>query len=542
MQRAATLRKAGKWEESLALLQQYIRAQPDDAGALHDLGITLLHFRRLPAAIASLQRAAALKPDFARTHYQLAIALQEQGRETEAVAALRRAVALQPRLAEAQGRLGDFLYTLGDRAAARACFLRAAAAAPHITGGRLSRARAFLAEGNFAEGEKQLRRAIVLDSNSGPAHWILGRTLSNVGRFAEAAVEFERAIALDPNNPSIYHDLFTAKRITEADRPMVAKVQAALETPGLGQGHRVGLQYALGKAFDDLGEYAEAMRHFDEANRLNRGLVPFDRAGLKAENDRAMARFMQARLASLREYGADDEMPLLIVGMPRSGTTLVEQILSAHPGIGAGEEQNFWNMAAVPFVREGAGEVAPAHLGKTAHDYLALLRRLAPGALRVTDKMPTNFRWLGQIQATFPRARIIHCRRHPIDTCLSNYFAYFGQLHPYTCSRSNLVFYYREYLRLMDHWRAILTPDRLLEIDYEELVADREPMTRRLIAFTGLDWDDACLTPERNERVVYTASSWQARQPVYKSSVQRWRHYEPWLGELRELQPASSAV
>ncbi|MGH7111807.1 MAG: sulfotransferase family protein, partial [Stellaceae bacterium] len=232
-----------------------------------------------------------------------------------------------------------------------------------------------------------------------------------------------------------------------------------------------------------------------------------------------------------------DETPLLIVGMPRSGTTLVEQIVSAHPEIGAGGELTFWNDTALPLARAGAGEIAPAEIERIAREYLALLRRLAPGAARVTDKMPANFRWLGLIHLTVPQARIIHCRRDPIDTCLSNYFAYFSRLHPHSCDRADLVFYYREYLRLMAHWRTVLPPERYLEIDYEELVADRERMTRRLIAFTGLEWDDACLRPERNDRAVYTASSWQARQPVYGTSVRRWRHYEPWLGELRQLLP-----
>jgi Sulfotransferase family len=144
---------------------------------------------------------------------------------------------------------------------------------------------------------------------------------------------------------------------------------------------------------------------------------------------------------------------------------------------------------------------------------------------------------IGPIHLTLPRARFIHCRRHPVDTCLSNYFTQFTKVQSQACSRDDLVYYYREYSRLMEHWRTILSPERLLEIDYEELIADRNAMTRRLVEFCGLDWDDICLHPERNDRLIKTASVWQARQPVYRTSVERWRRYEPWLGELRQLLP-----
>ncbi|MGH7189077.1 MAG: tetratricopeptide repeat-containing sulfotransferase family protein [Acetobacteraceae bacterium] len=536
------LRQRGQWAESLPLLQQYLRIDPDDASALQDLGVTWLHLKKLPAAITSLRRATAVKPDLAIAHYHLAVALQQDDREAEAITALRRAVSLAPRHAEAQAMRGDLLLLDGQREEAAACFRRAFAASPNATPGRLSLAKAFIAEENFHDAERQLRRTIALDPNSNSAHWTLGRTLTRLGRFADAATELEHAIALGPDDVFVYHDLVVTKRVGEADRPMLAVMLAALDRPGLAPVHRILLEYALGKAFDDLGEYDGAIRHFDEANRLRGRALRFDRAAFAAENDRVMARFSSCRQPSGDHKGADDQTPILIVGMPRSGTTLVEQILSAHPEIGAAGEQNFWNDAAIPFILDRPDMLMAVDFGKAAGDYLALLRRHAPGRSRVTEKMPANFRWLGLVHATFPRARMIHCRRHPIDTCLSNYFTYFSRAQAHTCRRADLVFYYREYLRLMEHWRAIVPPECLLEIHYEALVTDREEMTRTLIAFAGLAWDEACLNPERNDRVVQTASTWQARQPVYRTSVERWRHYEPWLGELRELLPASSAA
>ena len=180
-------------------------------------------------------------------------------------------------------------------------------------------------------------------------------------------------------------------------------------------------------------------------------------------------------------------------------------------------------------------------LVKAAEDYRAFLRQIGPEALRVTDKRPGNFELLWLIRLVLPDARVIHCRRDPVDTCLSIFFANFSARLDYACDRGDLVFYYRQYERLMDHWRRVLPPDRFTEVEYEALIADREAETRRLVAFCGLDWNDACLTPERNGRVVKTASLWQARQPVYETSIGRWRRYEPWLGELKELLPTPEA-
>jgi hypothetical protein len=191
----------------------------------------------------------------------------------------------------------------------------------------------------------------------------------------------------------------------------------------------------------------------------------------------------------------------------------------------------YWNEHAADLV----GPPKPHAAGDLARDYIAALRSIAPAARRVIDKMPFNFLWAGPIHLALPHARIIHCRRDPIDTCLSIYFTRFATRQDFAYDRGDLAFYYRQYRRLMTHWRAVLPPDRLLEIDYERLTACPEQTIRAMIAFCGLDWEDACLRPEQNQRVVKTASMWQARQPVYRGSVARWKNYEAWLGELASL-------
>ncbi|MGA2366714.1 MAG: sulfotransferase, partial [Steroidobacteraceae bacterium] len=246
---------------------------------------------------------------------------------------------------------------------------------------------------------------------------------------------------------------------------------------------------------------------------------------------------------------------VLIIGMPRSGTTLVEQIVSMHPEVGAGSELHFWNQRGAEWHRAGvAGNSAAGNEGpfvptehrvseyvateffaKAAADYLGVLRAIAPTAARVTDKMPFNFLWAGLIHVAFPRATIIHCRRAAIDTALSIHQTHFRPGMAFPTGGAELVAYFRDYQRLMDHWRRVLRADRFIEVDYEELTRAPEPVIRRMIAACGLAWDDACLRPESNPRAVNTPSKWQARQPIYRTSVARWRRYEPWLGPLRAL-------
>jgi hypothetical protein len=254
------------------------------------------------------------------------------------------------------------------------------------------------------------------------------------------------------------------------------------------------------------------MLHFDRANAIKRRTARFDGPELAEHVDRLAARYTPDFFAAGEAFGVRDETALLIVGMPRSGTTLVEQILSSHHQVAAAGELRFWVKHGTP---SGIAEASylTAEAGQSlAREYLGLLRRIGPQAARVTDKAPFNHIRLGLVHLLLPNARIIHCRRHPVDTCLSMYFTFFSQQMDFAWARADLAFAYRQYAGLMDHWRAVLPSERFIEVDYEDLIADREAVTRRLIAFSGLDWDDSCLSPERNERTVRTASLWQARQ------------------------------
>ena len=343
---------------------------------------------------------------------------------------------------------------------------------------------------------------------------------------------------LNPRLISAHFTAVEARKCTETDRPRLTRMLAALDDPALHDEDRVLLHFAIGKLSDDLGDYAVAMRHFDLANRIGGRNDNFDAPAFSADIDRLIRRFTPNFFAENAAFGRDDETPLFIVGLPRSGTTLVEQIISSHPQVTPGGELPFWVKRASPLGIAEATYLSAERAHNLSGEYLAQLRHIGATAARITDKQLFNLLCLGVIHLLLPKARIIQCRRHPVDTCLSIYFTNFKQAIGFATDKADLADAYQLYTRLMDHWRTVLPSDRFFEVEYEKLIADREAVTRQLIAFSGLDWDDSCLQPERNNRVVITASLWQARQPVYATSVGRWRHYEPWLGELRRLLPA----
>ncbi len=538
LQQAARYEAAGRQSEAIASLHTAVRLAPDNPIAHYNLGLICCKANRLPEAVASLRRAIVLQPDFGRAHYRLGLALRELGHDEDAIAAFRAAIALGSNLRNAHTKLGDLLLAQDDNEAAATSYRRAAG---NSTWGRLNLARALMAEQKFEEAAATMRRALALDPNHAEAARVMGNILVFMGRFDDAMPHFERAIELDPGAVGAFHSLANARRLTEADRPLVMRMAAVLEAVPLSAVTRKRLQYTLGKAFDDLREYATAIRYFDAAKQVEKTLFTYDRAQQAAWVDLLIARCTPEYFAQHVGLGVNDETPIFVVGMPRSGTTLVEQVVSSHPLVEGGGERQFWRQRGPIWERSGPDGLATAVTHCLADDYRAELRRVAPGAARVTDKMPHNFLWIGLIHLIFPRARIIHCRRHPVDTCLSIYFTPFRTRMNFASDRADLVWEYRQYERLMAHWRTVLPADRFLEVDYEALVADREVGTRRLIAFCGLDWDDACLHPENNKRAVTTASVWQVRQPVYRSSVERWRNYEPWLRELRELLPRQLA-
>ncbi|MGI4801509.1 MAG: sulfotransferase, partial [Janthinobacterium lividum] len=401
--------------------------------------------------------------------------------------------------------------------------------------GRLGEARALLAEARDREAEQVLRHLLARDPTNAVAHDLLGNVLAEDGRFLAARAHFAHAVEAGPLMTGSYYDLVRCGRIEAADAELLPRMQAALATPGLPAEQRIRVHLALGKAQDDLGDYQSAMRQFDAADAIRSGLMPFDEAAFDLQVDRLIEWFSPGRIARDRPPGWSDAAPVLIMGLPRSGTTLTEQIVSSHSQVGAGGELNFWNERGAEWLAAGmVPPDGPAVAGMTS-DYLALLRRTAPGAARVTDKMPFNFLWAGLVHLVFPNAVLLHCRRAAIDTALSVHQTLFNPHLAFPTGGTELVRYVRAYQRLTEHWRRVLPADRFVEVAYEELTGAPEPTIRAVIAACGLDWEEACARPELNARAVRTPSRWQARQPIYRDAVEKWHSYEPWLGPLRDL-------
>jgi tetratricopeptide (TPR) repeat protein len=527
----------GRVEEGIALLGRSIQLDPDVAAAHHDLGGALLAAGRLEEAAGALAVAIRLNPGFASAHLALAQVYDVLGAETKAMASYQAVVALRPALGAAQLRLGDLYLARGLRVEAATAFRAAASASAGTLTAQLAEARALEALDAFDEALAAMRAVVEAHPGSAIAHGMLGRLLSRSGRLAEAVAHHERAVELSPDLIGALLGLAINRKFTKNDDQLIARLAAALERPNLTASHRQTLCFALGKVHDDTGDYEAAMGYFEAGNRFRARAGGLDRDALV----RRIARVLEATPPGYRDRqpnpGVEDATPILIVGMPRSGSTLVEQILSSHPDVAAGGELEFWGVRYT-LGEDVCGPTSTAHsTRRLADEYLARLRALAPDAKRITDKALSNFMRLGIIHRVFPNATLIHCRRHPIDTALSIFTTNFGANLDFAASRGDLVFFFRQYQRVMAHWRKILPPDRLVEVDYEALVADPEPQARRLISACGLEWNDACLAPHRNTRKIATASVWQARQPIYRTSVERWRRYEPWLGELRKLAP-----
>ena len=479
---------------------------------MRHLGAIVLEKGRTDEALHIYGEAVAAEPRAAQAHASLGNALRAAGRSEEAAASYRRAIALQADLAYAHANLGSVLFDQAD----------------------------------FAAAEDSCRRALELDPGLDRSYGTLGAILQVLGRFDDAADCFRRALARRPESGHAYFGLVSGGEtaIEEAELRRLAELAANVE---LTADDRAAAGFALGNALDAAGRYDEAFGHYAEANTTyrqarNRAGAHFDAESLHSSVDLTIQTYTPEFFRSVGRSGNPSEVPVFIVGMPRSGTTLVEQIAASHSQVfGAGELPDIDRIAATlgSPTQNGAGRWEPAEIRRTADAHLDHLLGLGGGAKRVIDKMPDNIFQLGVIATVFPGARIIFCRRDPRDICLSCFFQMFAAGNLWAFDLADSAKRYLETERLAAHWQRVL-PLRMLDLSYEALVADLEGEARRLIAFLGLDWEPACLDFHRVERAVRTASVWQVRQPLYSRSAGRWRHYEKHLGPIREELSAGS--
>ncbi len=503
---ALIMKDSGRAEAALGLLERALKQRPHDPVCLNNLGNLLREHYRFAEAIERYQAALKLDPEYDSAIYNLGLALMAALKPDQALDCFLRLVRRRPDDADAWSQLGA----------------------------------AYLDLGRDQEAIKASRRALELAPKSADAWNQLGLVHTDRGEFEDALVCYRRALEFQPGHAKAAVNLARIQRFKTGEEPDVALVERALAEARTTKGPRGDLHFALGKISDDCGRCAEAFDHYQKANAERAARIKYDADAAEAEATRLIKIFDARFFHERGGFGDPSELPVFIVGMPRSGTTLIEQIVAAHPeAYGAGELMDINALAgglrrrlnASADYPECVKQIDAASSRKLAQEYLSGLRRRDPDASRITDKLPGNYMLLGLIALLLPRARIIYCRRHPLDVALSIYFTDFRAGHHYSYALDHIAAHFRQFTRLMDHWRRVI-PAPMLEVRYEQVVAEPEAQTRLLLEFLGLDWDPRCLEFQKVNRTVHTASAWQVRQPLYARSVGRWRRYAPHLGVL----------
>jgi len=518
-----------------------IDLRPDYADAYTNRGIALRDLRRLEEAVASFDKAVALKPDYAEAYYDRGIVLSDLNRPEHALASYDKAIALKPDFAEACNNRGNALHELERFEEALASYDRALKVRPNYAEALSHRGNTLREQGRLGEAEAACRQAIALKPDFAHAYNNLGMALVNLGRLTEARRALEQAVQLMPRNSAHFLNLSNVRHFGAEDPYLAAMEELAQNIASLPIKHQIELHFALAKAYDDVGRRDESFQQLLAGNALKRRQIAYDETATLALFERIQAMFTPELMRTFQGVGEPSSVPLFIVGMPRSGTTLIEQILASHPQVfGAGELRNL-EKAVVGIGPTGGpvfafpevlGNISGEHLRRLGTRYVSEITRLAPVATRVTDKMPLNFLYAGLIHLALPNAHIIHAVRNPVDTCMSCFSKLFTYGLYFTYDLAELGRYYRRYQALMEHWHRVLPPGRILDVRYEDVVADFEGQARRIIVHCGLEWDTRCLAFHETERPVHTASATQVRRPIYSSSIGRWRDCEPLLSPL----------
>ncbi|MCB1532177.1 MAG: tetratricopeptide repeat protein [Alphaproteobacteria bacterium] len=558
---ANALLDLGETKEAEEWYRKAIMQQPDYVEAHNNLCITLIRQNRFEEAIQEARVALSYRPDYSQGLMNLSIAYRSIGRMEEAQKAIEKAAVLDPESAEIHAELADVLF-MQDRYADAEIELEKARKLEPDSPRVYIRLSNVLERGNkIEEALEAIDKAVEMNPEMPEAYLRKGSICHIANRVEEAKSYFLKALEMKPDlptallslaelhltlgeveeakiyvdkirehcadMPAIYHTLSKTKKFTAEDEDFKKMVELEKNVEHYGLDQASILNFALFTAYENIGDYKKAFEHLKKGNDFKRQQIPYDSVQQEQSFENIKKNFSAERLKELEGQGFESDLPVFIIGMPRSGTTLTEQLISSHPDIhGAGELMEI-SMLDLQF-----GPLNPENCAKQGQWYIDQIKKLDKGgaAKRITDKMPGNFTSLGKMVSILPGAKIIHCRRNPIDTCLSCYKQIFARGQYWSYTLEELADYYNLYLGLMEHWREVLG-DRFIEIDYEDTVGELEPQARKLIAYIDMPWDDACLEPHKQKRAVLTASKMQVIKPVYKTSVRAWERYS------EELQP-----
>jgi tetratricopeptide (TPR) repeat protein len=536
-QAAVAFHQQGLHDQAEPLYRRALRHDRNHFDCLHNLGLILLERGSVDEAISLIRKACHQRPNNPEAQNSLGVALQALKQPARAIEHHRKALAISPDYPEAHLSLGFALQSLNRIDEATSHYQRALEIRPGYAEAHHNLATALQMRDRTMEAIPHYQRALTVRPDLAEVHHDLGIALQVVGRIEEASDAFEKALERAPRNARFYRSLVGCKRIAAGD-PCVAAMEAlAEEMATLSEEEQMELHFALGTAFAELGQPERSFPHLLKGNALKRRQIVYDEAAVLRHFERTRTAYTPEIMRDKQGAGDPSTIPVFVFGMPRSGSTLIEQILASHPKIfGAGElsdfEETAGNFAIDP---ETICFLTRDDLCPIGASYVSSLKARAPIAARIVDKMPGNFRLAGLIPLALPNARIIHTIRDPIDTCLSCFSKLFSGDQPYTYDLAELGRYYRAYQALMDHWRSVLPKGVMLEVQYEAVVADIEREARRLIAHCGLEWDDACLSFYKTKRVIRTASAAQARRPIYDNSIGRWHRYGEMIGPLCEV-------
>ena len=522
---------------ALKLFREMAQLGHETADVYNQIGSCLLAMDEPDEAGTAFKRAIELDRNTAHSYFNLGVALDRSGKSYETFVTFKRALELDPNSVDTYIQISNQMHRLLNWAEGLPLLERGLRRFPDSPRLQLTLASAYGKVGQPGKAEKLFQSAIECDPASVPAyaHW-----LQEEGRFEDSVPVLKQAIRQKPIQGQAYYNLVIAKGLELDGHSLVDVLTPIADNPGLSSEERMFLEYALAKTFEAEKNYEQAMRRYDLANGLAYQLfnskITHDEAAVEAENALVAQLYSKKAIDQLKELGSNSKTPIFIIGMIRTGTTLLDQILSSHPKVKSAGEQPFWQISAGRANRhllESGGNAQD--FKELAEAYIKVLNEAAGESPRITDKMPTNFWHLGLMSVVFPKAKFIHLRRNPIDTCLSIYTTFLGTGTQFAYHQENIIGYYRAYFQRMEYWRTVVDPNQFIEVDYEDLVTNKEIVLRELLQFLELDWDDACLNHEQNTSKVTTPSLWTARQPVNTASVERWRKYEPWLGQLLEL-------
>ncbi|MGC2781114.1 MAG: sulfotransferase [Bradyrhizobium sp.] len=532
---------AGRYDTAVGHYETALALSPSHPGILYAFAMVRQNQGMIDEAMALLRRAIENKPQNLDAYFALGNLLYTAGKDIEAARNYLKVLDFSPDHAETHNNIANVLLRQGHRERAIEHYKRAIASRPDYADARGNLGNAFLELNQLEDSIEQNLLAIKIKPERFGSYNNLGVAYQALGRFEEATAAFEKALELAPDDAPIHLNLANMAKFKSDDRRLASLRRLLERVDQLDQEKQIAAHFAMGKALSDLKDFDGAFAHLLRANALKRKTFDYDSEQRLAMMKNVADRFTPEFFRSVAGHGDDSWAPIFIVGMPRSGTTLMEQVLSSHSKVfGAGELETFKELVGecaarqkvLPAYPDLITLLPPEEMTTLGQDYTARVRPLAPEAAHIVDKMPLNFLFVGLIHAAFPRARIINTRRGPLDNCVSCYSLLFTGAQPFAYDLTELGHYYRGYENVMEHWHKVLPPGVLIDVQYEDLVDDLEGLSRRVLAHCGLDWEDACLDFHRTERTVRTASLMQVREPIYRRSIGSWRRYEKHLGPL----------